>query len=156
MLDRLIEQLEHHLSEEGVILDVLMRTEQSLLAAEETHELELLFATSEEAVEQGKPAAAIHVFPLQQGVYELEGEVTYLGAAGMEWNPQRLLEAGQQIIPEMTLTVEQRFLSPGVCSEQRAILAYHFVLEVPVDEDDERYHAMLASWAKDMGRLLRL
>lgn len=155
MLDQLIEQLEQQLSQHGEIIEVIMRTEQSLLAEQVSHEVELLFAENEDAIQDGKPTAVIHVFPLEKGLYEVEVEVTYdCLQTGME--SERLLAAAQQVIAEITLTEKRRFLEPGSQVERLAILSFHFVLELAMEQDEGQYQALLGQWAKDTGKLIRL
>ncbi|MGO0062209.1 hypothetical protein ACTID9_19605 [Brevibacillus fluminis] len=155
MLEQLIGHLEQQLSEHGDIVEVIMRTEQSLIAEEETHEVELLFAENEEAVQAGKPTATIHVFPLEKGLYEVEVEVTY-DCQKEKRDPQKLLAAGQQIVAEMTLVEKTRYLEPGKAVEKLAVLAFHFIVEMPSDEEQAHYQKLLGKWAADTGKLLLL
>lgn len=155
MLEQLIEQLEQQLSLHGEIVEVIMRTEQSLLAEEETHEVEVLFAENEEAAQERKPMAAIHVFPLEKGLYEVEVEVTY-DCLQTQVDPQQLLARAQQVVAEITLTEKRRFLEPGKLGELVAVLAFHFVLEMTNKQKEPQNQTLVAQWAKDTGRLLHL
>lgn len=154
MLEVFIEKLDQHLSERGVITNVILRTEHSLYEDEESREIELIFAEAEAVDALQQPLAQIHLFPLDQhGTCEIEVELQF--AARQE--PGRLWEEARKIVPEISLTEKRRYISPERMVEESVVLDYHFVLSLPETEEEERVFAdTLGRFAADLAALIRL
>ncbi|MFY0545300.1 hypothetical protein [Brevibacillus sp. H7] len=155
MLDVLLQHLDEFLSRHGVITNVVLRTERSLLEEEEgTREVALYFAASEEELD--KPVATLHLFPLdEQNTFELEVEIEF--ARNDEEEVNQLWLASQKIVPEVSLTEKKRYLSPGRLAESSIILDYHFLLDLPkANQDEQVLRQTLERFAADLGKLIRL
>jgi hypothetical protein len=154
MLDVFIENLDQHLSQRGVITNLILRTERSLYEDKETREIELYFAESETADALDQPLALIHLFPLdQQGTCEIEVELQFHERE----ETGRLWEEARKIVPEISLTEKRRYISFDRLVERSVVLDYHFVLSLPETEEEERVFAETwGRFADDLAALLRL
>ncbi|WP_255433668.1 hypothetical protein [Brevibacillus sp. LEMMJ03] len=155
VLQRMMEALDQALSGHGVIRDVILRTEHSLLEDEETREITVYVTATAEEAEQ--PLATVHLFPLPDGAAcEVEAEIAYPGAGEAE-AAALLWERARAIVPEVSLTEKRRCLKPGVPAERGVTLDFHFVVEGPeTNEANVRCRQALDRFAADLGRLLRL
>jgi hypothetical protein len=155
VLQRMMEILDQALSGHGVIRDVILRTEHSLLEDEETREITVYVTASAEESEQ--PLATVHLFPLPDAAAcEVEAQIDYPGAVEAE-AAARLWERAREIVPDVSLTEKRRCLNPGVLAEYGVTLDFHFVVEEP-DTDGTNAHCRQAldQFAANLGRLLRL
>jgi hypothetical protein len=156
MFQPFIEALDQHLSRHGVITDVVLRTERSLLEEEDSREVTLFFAATD--AEPDKPVAAVHLFlPGAGTTCELEVEIELAGEPRSPEEMSRLWAEAQAIVPELSLSEKRRYLSPERLAEFTVTLDYHFLLEWPRTEADEAvFRQTLERFAADLGRLLRL
>ncbi|GED72189.1 hypothetical protein BRE01_58910 [Brevibacillus reuszeri] len=154
MLQLMVERLGEHLAAHGMITDILLRSDRSLVADEESQEVILSFSIAED---ENVPEASVHLFSLQdEGSCEVEVEVTFPG----EWSNEqssRLWEQAKAMIPEISLTEKRRYLEPGKIAEAAMMLDYHFVVEQPAAEDEEKqFETLLEKFSADLGVLVRL
>ncbi|MGG1659361.1 hypothetical protein [Brevibacillus sp. NRS-1366] len=154
MLQFMVEKLSDQLSVHGVITDIVLRSDHSLLAEEELQEVIISFAASEE---ENVPMASIHLFLMQeQGSCEVEVEVAYPGNLE-EAQVVRQWERARTMIPEISLTEKRRYLEPEKMAEASFLLDYHFVVEQPVTDDEEAQFAKtMEQFAKDLGKLVNI
>ena len=152
MLQFMVEKLGEHLSAHGMITDIVLRSDRSLVAEEELQEIIISFAASEE---EHVPVASIHLFSLpDQANCEVEVEVSYPGVLGSDQSEQ-LWERARVMIPEISLTEKRRYLEPGKMAEAVMILDYHFVVEQPITEDEElQLENVLERFSSDLGKLV--
>ncbi|MFD2369279.1 hypothetical protein ACFSO0_04700 [Brevibacillus sp. GCM10020057] len=149
MLQYMVEQLNEHLSAYGTILDVTLRSDQSLVEEAEVREVILTFADEET---EGKPLATIHLFELE-GSCEVEVEVQFTGRedGGSLW-----LQA-QAVVPEVAMTEKRRYVQPGQSAQSEVVLDYHFLAEQPQSEEEaQTLTRTLERFAADLGKLVRL
>lgn len=156
MLEWLIERLEEHLLQHGVIVNIVLRTERSLFEEEGTREVTLYFAASDD--QPDKPVVAIHLFPLdEEGMSEVEVEIEYTEHADQQGDGRRLWEQAKDIVANISWTQKQRYLAPGQLAESRVILDYHFLLDAPHTEAEEQQLKLtIERFAADLGQLVRL
>lgn len=154
MLQYMVEQLNEHLTRHGMITDVVLRSEHSLMEEEETQEITISFVESEE---EGKPVASIHLFLLEEAhSCEVEVEVEYAGNREPD-QASHLWEQARRMIPEASLTEKRRYLEPGKMAESMLLVDYHFTVERPqTKEAAECFAKTLEQFAADLGKLLRL
>jgi len=152
VLQFMVEKLGEHLSAHGMITDIVLRSDRSLVAEEELQEIIISFAASEE---EHVPVASIHLFSLpDQASCEVEVEVSYPGVLGSDQSEQ-LWERARVMIPEISLTEKRRYLEPGKMAEAVMILDYHFVVEQPIAEDEElQLENVLERFSSDLGKLV--
>jgi len=152
VLQFMLEKLGEHLSAHGMITDIVLRSDRSLVAEEELQEVIISFAASEE---EQVPVASIHLFSLpDQASCEVEVEVSYPGVLGSDQSEQ-LWERARVMIPEISLTEKRRYLEPGKMAEAVMILDYHFVVEQPIAEDEElQLENVLERFSSDLGKLV--
>lgn len=155
MLDVVVEQLESHLRQHGVIPDALLRSERSLYDDGESREIELVFALADDG---NQPVATIHLFPLEDsGLVELEVEITYDQLQGQQRAADRLWHAASAIVREVSYTEKRRYLAPGELAEHQLVLDYHFHLYVPQSPAEaQTLDETLSRFAADLAALLRL
>ena len=152
MLQFMVEKLGEQLAAHGMITDIVLRSDRSLVAEEELQEVIISFAASEE---EHVPVASIHLFSLpDQASCEVEVEVSYPGVLGSDQSEQ-LWERARVMIPEISLTEKRRYLEPGKMAEAVMILDYHFVVEQPIAEDEElQLENVLKRFSSDLGKLV--
>lgn len=152
MLQFMVEKLGEHFSAHGMITDIVLRSDRSLVAEEELQEVIISFAASEE---EHVPVASIHLFSLpDQASCEVEVEVSYPGVLGSDQSEQ-LWERARVMIPEISLTEKRRYLEPGKMAEAVIMLDYHFVVEQPITEDEElQLENVLERFSSDLGKLV--
>ncbi|CAM5785534.1 MULTISPECIES: hypothetical protein [Brevibacillus] len=149
MLQRLIELWDQNMPENGMIHDVILRSEHSLLEDEETKEVKLIIAPAEGE----QPAASVFLYELEPGKScEVEIELEYPGLDLSEQG-ERLWEQAREIVAEVSLSEKKRFLAPGQLAEATFILDYHFVVECSDEEGTEK---IIKQAASDLGKLLGL
>ncbi len=155
MLEVLLNKLEEHLSAQGVITNVILRTERSLLDDTETHEVELFFALDEET---DGPVAAIHIFPLSDdGLYEVEVELEREAAAAHHFDAAVFWEEARKVVPDVSLTERKRYITSDQQPLVSAALDFHFVLPLPkAREEDAVFDGALAKLARDVRQLLQI
>lgn len=153
MLQYLVEQLNEYLSRNGVITDVVLRSEQSLVEEEETQEVTISFVESEM---EGKPQASIHLFLLGDDGCEVEVEIAY-PAIHQQEQAHAVWEQIRRTVPEAALTEKRRYLEPGSQVESTFQADYHFTVDRPANEkEEEELTLTLNRFAADLGALLRL
>lgn len=154
VLQYLMEQFQEQLSRHGMIHDILLRSEQSLVEDEESREVTISFSKSEE---EGEPAASIHLFLLpDEESCEVEVEIAYPGVSDAE-QASRLWKQAREIVREASLTEKRRYLEPGKLGEATILLDYHFLLDQPATEEDaEELRQTMERFAADLGKLVRL
>lgn len=158
MLQFLVEQLNEHLASHGTIVDVLLRSDQSLVEEQEIREVILTFAEEEQSEEQsGKPLATIHLFELEEAEScEVEVEVEFTGERTAE-GTRVMWEQARALIPKISLTEKKRYLEPGQSVQTAYILDYHFILESPKTEAEaSQFARVLKQFSSDLGKLVRL
>ncbi|WP_134686442.1 hypothetical protein [Brevibacillus migulae] len=154
MFEQLYEQLDALLSQHGIMTNVLLKSERSLLEEEEQLQMELYFAASDD---EDLPLATIHLFPIDEETCEIEVEISFdqqtrqLREAAMLW------QQAQSIVAEISMTEKKRYLSAEQIAEHLLILDYHFVVTMPQNEQDRSaFVDTLARFATDLGKLVRL
>lgn len=154
MLQFMVEKLNEHLSSHGMITDIILRSDHSLLAEEELQEVILSFSASEE---EGVPTASVHLFVLQdQESCEVEVEVTYPAKLDKE-QAERLWERARAMIPNISFSEKRRYLAPGELAESVIVLDYHFVVAQPATVDEEaQFVQTLEQFSADLGKLVSL
>ncbi|QRG66053.1 hypothetical protein [Brevibacillus choshinensis] len=154
MLQFMVEQLNEQLSQHGTLIDVILRSDQSLVEEEEIREIILTFAGAEE---EGKPVATIHLFELaEENSCEVEVEVEYAGARTAA-HVSQLWEHARMLIPEISLTEKRRYIEPDKPAQEVQVLDYHFVVQEPgTKEEAEAFADTLERFAADLGKLVRL
>lgn len=155
MLSYLTEQINEYLSVHGVVVDVILRSEHSLVEEEEMREVEICFVEREE---EGKPTATVHLvlLPNDSGC-EVEVEVAYAGETLPPEAAERLWQQAREVVPEVSLTEKKRYLEPGKCVEASLVLDYHFVVEMPATEEEmAELSGLLQQFSADLGKLVRL
>lgn len=154
MLQFMVEQLNEHLSSHGTIVDVLLRSDQSLVEEQEIREVILTFAEEEQS---GKPLATIHLFELEEAEScEVEVEVEFTGERTAE-GTRVMWEQAKALIPKLSLTEKKRYLEPGQSAQTAYILDYHFVLKSPKTEAEaSQFARVLKQFSSDLGKLVRL
>jgi len=158
VLQFLVEQLNEHLASHGTIVDVLLRSDQSLVEEQEIREVILTFAEEEQSEEQsGKPLATIHLFELEEAEScEVEVEVEFTTERTAE-ETRVMWEQARALIPKISLTEKKRFLEPGQPAQTAYILDYHFILESPKTEAEaSQFARVLKQFSSDLGKLVRL
>jgi hypothetical protein len=153
MLSYLTEQLNEYLSGQGVVTNVILRSEHSLIEEEEIREVEIHFMVREE---EGKPAATIHLFLLpDEASCEVEVEIAHAAEALSTESAERLWEKARAVIPGISLTEKKRYLEPGKCVESTIVLDYHFLVEMPSSEEETGELAnVLQRFASDLANVL--
>jgi len=156
MLQYLTEQLNGLLSEQGVITDIVLRSERSLLEDTEIREIMLTFMEEET---EGKPAATIHLFLMpDEESCEVEVEMEWSGSLSDEVK-FHIWEQAKCIVPEISLSEKKRFLEREQLAEQSIVLDYHFLVQMPASGSEEavqEWNDLLDRFAKDLGKLVRL
>ncbi|MDF2682460.1 MAG: hypothetical protein K0R47_3650 [Brevibacillus sp.] len=154
MLQFMVEHLNEHLSLHGTIVDVILRSDQSLVEEEEIREVILTFSDVED---DGKPVATIHLFELaEENSCEVEVEVEYRGHMSAE-QTSHLWEQAKRLVPEISLTEKRRFLEPEKPAQETRTLDYHFVVEQPLTEEAvQHFSSTLERFAADLGKLVRM
>ncbi|KQL43851.1 hypothetical protein AN963_20480 [Brevibacillus choshinensis] len=154
MLQFMVEQLNEQLSLHGTIVDVILRSDQSLVEEEEIREVILTFT---EAEDEGKPVATIHLFELaEENSCEVEVEVEYPGAQSAELT-SHLWEQAKRLVPEISLTEKRRFLEPKKPAQETRTLDFHFVVEQPLTEEElQQFTSTLERFSADLGKLVRM
>lgn len=154
MFEHLYEQLDSLLSRHGMIINVLLKSERSLIEDDEQLQMELIFAASEE---ESLPLASIHLFPLAEDICEIEVEITFDQLGGQAKETASLWLQAKSIVAEISLSEKKRFLSAEQLAEHQLVLDYHFVLPLPKSgQETAPYLDTLARFAADLGRLVRL
>jgi hypothetical protein len=154
MLQYLTEQMNELLSRHGVITDVVLHSERSLIEDEETREISLTFMEQEA---DGNSTATIHLFLLpEENSCEVEVEIECAISPAQE-EIIRVWRLAKEVIPEIALTEKRRYLEVGQQADANIGLDYHFIVEMPDSEEAEmELHTMLQRFAADLGRLVRL
>jgi hypothetical protein len=154
VLQLMVEELNEHLSGHGMITDVILRSDQSLVEEEEQREVIISFAASEE---EGAAVASIHLFlPADEESCEVEVEVEYSGGREQA-QISHLWAQARGIVPEVSLTEKSRYLEPGKKVESTLLLDYHFVIARPITEEEAgHFTSTLERFASDLGKLVRL
>jgi len=154
MFEQLYEQLDSLLSPHGIITNVLLKSERSLLEEEEQLQMELYFAAGEE---EDLPLATIHLFPIDEEACEIEVEISFDLRTQQMRETSLLWQQAQSIVEEISLTEKKRYLSAEQIAEHLLILDYHFVVTMPQNEQEATaFVETLARFATDLGKLVRL
>lgn len=156
MLQYLTEQLNGLLSEQGVITDIVLRSERSLVEETEIREITLTFMEEET---ESKPVATIHLFLMpDEESCEIEVEIEWSGALSDEAK-FHIWEQAKAVVPEMAFSEKKRFLEREHAIEQSIVLDYHFLVEMPESGSEEaalEWNNLLDRFAEDLGKLVRL
>ena len=146
MLQLLVEKLNQLLSTRGMITDVVLRSDRSLLEDEEMREVMITFASS---FEEEQPTATIHLFLL-------EVEIQYPGKL-QEKQVQDLWEQARGRVAECSVTEKRRYTEPGKLVEASVQVDYHFVVQMPERaEQEDALNETLERFASDLGELVKL
>ncbi|MGC5326687.1 hypothetical protein [Brevibacillus sp. SYSU BS000544] len=151
MLEKLIQELEQLLLQEGVVANILLKSEQSVYDAGEQHEVELQFVPRDEIE---NPLARVHFFPIDETTCELEVEVHYLSQEGIVRETASLWESAKQIVESVSITEKRRYISTDKTAEVEHILDYFFILNLEMPE--EEIHQLLSKCASEVNQLTRL
>lgn len=154
MLQYITEQINESLSGHGLITDVVLRSERSLIEDEETREIALTFMEREA---EGYPTATIHLFLLpDENSCEVEVEIeSSLVPTDVELH--RVWNQAREVVAEIALTEKRRYLEAGQQAEAAIILDYHFIVEMPQTEEEEaELSDRLRRFSADLGKLVRL
>lgn len=156
MLDRFMEALDEHLSQHGIITNVILRTERSLFDETETNQIEFYFGLNDE--DSTKPFATIHLFPLgQAGTCEIEVEINYPDLNDETNGPAMIWEKAKKVVEEISLAEKRRYTSPERLVESHFLLDYHFIVSLPqTTEEEEMFHQTWDRFAKDLAQLVSL
>lgn len=154
MFEQLYEQLDTLLSRHGIITNVLLKSERSLLAEEELLQMELYFAAADQ---EHLPLASIHLFPLDEGTCEVEVEITFDQINQQARESAFLWEQARSIVEEISLSEKKRFLAADRVAEHLLVLDYHFLVSLPQTEKEAAsFLQTLTHFAADLGKLVRL
>ncbi|GEB34396.1 hypothetical protein [Brevibacillus parabrevis] len=154
MLQLLVEKLNQLLSTRGMITDVVLRSDRSLLEDEEMREVMITFASS---FEEEQPTATIHLFLLEdEQSCEVEVEIQYPGKL-QEKQVQDLWEQARGRVAECSVTEKRRYTEPGKLVEASVQVDYHFVVQTPERAEQEAaLNETLERFAADLGELVKL
>lgn len=151
MLEKLVQELEQLLLQEGVVANILLKSEQSVYDAGEQHEVELQFVQRDEIE---NPMARVHFFPLDETACELEVEVQYLSKDGIVRETASLWESAKQIVESVSITEKRRYISSDKTDEVEHIVDYFFILNLEMGEDE--IQRLLRQCASEVNQLTRL
>lgn len=151
MLEKLVQELEQLLLQEGVVANILLKSEQSVYDAGEQHEIELQFVTRDEIE---NPVARVHFFPIDDVTCELEVEVHYLSKDGVVRETASLWESAKQIVESVSITEKRRYISTDKTAEVEHIIDYFFILNLEMNEED--IHGLLRKCSSEVSQLTRL
>lgn len=154
MLSYLVQHISEYLSSHGTVIDVILRSDQSLVEEEEMREVLLSFAVSEE---EGHPVATIHLVELADERCEVEVEVEFPVDHADSEAGSRLWKRAKEIVSEISFTEKCRYLEPEQPPQTGWMLDYHFILEQPGNaEEEQRLADTLRRFSADLGKLVRL
>ncbi|GAA4703300.1 hypothetical protein [Brevibacillus fulvus] len=154
MWEPLLEKLDQHLSQHGVITNLILRTERSLFEEEETREMELYFAAMADN-EAGQPYATLHLFPVADTMVEIEVELAFTIADAGKAEIAALWNKAREIVAEIAWTEKNRYLAPDQLVERTVVFDYHFVVDVSETAQRE-LEPLFARFAQDLAKLLQL
>lgn len=152
MLEKIVQQLEQHLQQEGLVADILLKSEQSAYDAGDQHEIELKFTRDEQS---DHPMAFIHVFPVDEVTCEIEVDVHYRVAEDRNRDLTDLWEQTTQIVEGATITEKKRFAGPAILIETEWIVNYFFLISLEESEEAE-VQQVVARFSQEIGKLVRL
>lgn len=154
MLQLLVEKLNQLLSARGMITDIVLRSDRSLLEDEEVREVMISFAST---LEEGQPVATIHLFLLDdEQSCEIEVEIQYPFDLQAE-QIQALWAQARSRVAECSLSEKRRYIEPGKLAETSVQVDYHFVVQMPQSAEEEAdLDATLERFAVDLGELVKL
>ncbi|MGN7471599.1 hypothetical protein [Brevibacillus sp. SAFN-007a] len=154
VLPLLIEKLNQLLSARGMITDIVLRSDRSLLEDEEMREVMMTFAGSDE---EEQPVATVHLFELgDEQSCEVEVEIAYPNALEAA-QIQALWEQARSRVAECSLSEKRRYVEPGKLVETRVQVDYHFVLQAPQSAAEEaELTETLERFALDLAELVKL
>jgi len=153
MLSYLTEKITAFLSGHGVVLEVTLRSEQSLVEEDERREVEIQFAEREE---DGVPVARVHLvmLPGESGC-EVEAEIFHAADTMGADEAAQLWSRAREIVPDISLTEKKRYRDPGRCVEAALVLDFHFVAEQQ-EAGSAELEERMQRFAADLGKLVRL
>ncbi|MDC0760114.1 MULTISPECIES: hypothetical protein [Brevibacillus] len=154
MLQFMLEKLNQQLHTHGMISDIVLRSDHSLLEEAEGQEVLITFS---EAEDEKQPTATIHLFSLaEEDSCEIEVEIDYPYSLQDE-EIQQLWTQAKSLVAECSLTEKRRFVEPGTQAEAKVVLDYHFVVQMPRTEAEEiAFTETIARFSADLGMLVKL
>ncbi|MGZ0050232.1 hypothetical protein [Brevibacillus gelatini] len=154
MLQLLVEKLNQLLSARGMITDIVLRSDRSLLEDEEMREVMISFAST---LAEEQPVATIHLFLLDdEQSCEIEVEIQYPYDLQAE-QIQALWAQARSRVAECSLSEKRRYIEPGKLAETSVQVDYHFVVQMPQSAEEEAdLDATLERFAVDLGELVKL
>ncbi|MBY0088051.1 hypothetical protein HP567_022790 [Brevibacillus sp. M2.1A] len=154
MLQFMVEKLNQQLHLHGMISDIVLRSDHSLLEESEGQEVLITFS---EAENEKQPTATIHLFPLaEEDSCEIEVEIVYPYSLQDE-EIQKLWTQAKSLVAECSLTEKRRFVESGMQAEANVVLDYHFIVQMPQTEaEDMAFTETIARFSGDLGMLVKL
>lgn len=154
MLQFMVEKLNQQLNAHGMISDIVLRSDHSLVEEAEGQEVILTFS---EAEDEKRPKASIHLFLLEEEEScEVEVEIDYPYSLHDE-EIQQLWAQAKGLVAECSLTEKRRFVEPGKQAETNILLDYHFVVQMPHTEaEEEAFVETIERFSADLGALVKL
>ncbi|TKI54482.1 hypothetical protein E8L90_02945 [Brevibacillus antibioticus] len=154
MLQFMVEKLNQQLPMHGMISDIVLRSDHSLLEEAEGQEVLITFS---EAEDEKQPTATIHLFTLaEEDSCEIEVEINYPSRLQDE-EIQGLWTQAKSLVAECALTEKRRFVEAGKQAEVNVVLDYHFVVQMPRTEAEEMaFTETIARFSADLGMLVKL
>ncbi|WP_232698213.1 hypothetical protein [Brevibacillus daliensis] len=151
MLDHLVSKIDEVLTPVGIITDVILRTDRSILEGEESHEIEIGLI-QDETIGQ-TTFATIHLYPLEEtNQCEVEVEVTYpVGNRSMT----SFMSLVEEIVPVSAVTEKiRRLTGKPEAMETYWIVDFNFI--VNADQIETIEDNLFADMADKINRLIRL
>lgn len=153
MLQFMVEKLNQHLSAHGVISDIVLRSDHSLMEETEGQEVIVTFS---EAEDEKRPTATIHLFMVDEESCEVEVEIDFPYSLEGE-QAQALWSQARSVVAECSLMEKRRYIEPGKQAQSSLQVDYHFLVHMPQTEAEElSVEETLARFSKDLGTLVRL
>lgn len=148
----MVQILEQYLHQEGQVVDILLKSEQSVYDAGDAHEIEIKFIENEQSE---NTVAHIHLFPIDEGTCEVEVEVIYRETENPIRSVPEYWEQTFQIVEGATVTEKKRWAGPTEILEAEWIVNYFFLISI-VEGEEADVENLLAKCARDVGKLVRL
>jgi len=156
LLNVFVELFDKHLSQAGVITNLLLKSEHSVFEDDEKQEVELYFAAKGEGWDE--PIAVIHFYPLpDEQLCEIEMEVEFKQEEGKYLEADVLWKQAQSIVEDISFTEKRRFITPNRLVEVAFVMDFHLIVAVPQSEEETTaLDQQIAQIAQKLGALVRL